>query len=157
MTTIARVEAPYEYKAMNVYVTAKVYLAWWAAALSRKLPEGMTVNAVSPGSVPATNFARNMSTPMRILFPVMMTLMKPFGMAGSVAQGARRYLDAANFDDKTTGKFFASPPGKMVGKLVEQQEPHFFDQGNQQASWNVIARLAGIDYPTAQIDAARAS
>ena len=149
LETIARVEPPYAFKPLNAYVTAKVMVAWWAAALARRLPQGMTVNAVSPGSVPATNFARNMSLPMRIMMPLMMNLMRPFGMSGSVAQGARRYLDAANFDDDLTGKFFASPPGKLVGKLQVQRESHFFDEEGQEASFNVISRLAGVGFPAA--------
>ncbi len=150
LTTIAKVQSPYKYNPMNAYVTAKVYVAWWAAALSRKLPKGITVNAVSPGSVSATNWARNAPLPLKIFMSgVMSPVLRLFGQAGTVSQAARRYLDAANFDDKTTGKFFASPPGKGVGKLEEQKEAHFFEQKSQEASWNVISRLAGIAYPTA--------
>ncbi len=151
LTSIARVEAPYEYKAMDVYVTAKVYVAWWAAALSRKLPKGMTVNAVSPGSVPATNFARNLGFPMRFVMTKLMPIFGSLiGMVSSVGDGARRYIDAISFDDQTTGKFYASMPGKMIGQMTEQKDAHFFNEEHQEASWNVIARLAGIDYPVAE-------
>ena len=82
------------------------------------------------------------------MFTGLMKLIGPlFGMAGSVSDAARRYVDAANFDATTTGKFFASPPGKLVGKLEEQKEAHFFNEQHQEASWNVIAQLAGTDYP----------
>ena len=38
--------APAEHKAGDTYATAKVFVAWWAAVLADRLPEGMTVNAV---------------------------------------------------------------------------------------------------------------
>jgi NAD(P)-dependent dehydrogenase (short-subunit alcohol dehydrogenase family) len=149
LETIARVQAPYDFQPMNAYVTAKVYVAWWAAALSRKLPQGMVVNAVSPGSVPTTNFARNQSFLMRrVMMPMMGTVGSMFGMAAPVSAGAQRYIDAGNFDDNTTGHFFASPPGKMVGPMEIQKSPHFLDRTSQDAAWNVIVRLSGgVDYP----------
>ena len=36
-----RMEAPAEYKPGDTYATAKLFVAWWAAELSRRLPEGM--------------------------------------------------------------------------------------------------------------------
>lgn len=144
--TIARYQAPYNASMMSIYVTAKVYVAWWAAALSRKLPAGMVVNAVSPGSVPATNFGRNMPFLMRkVMFP----MMKFMGMAQSLSDGARRYIDAGDFNDNTTGHFFASAPGKMIGKIEIQKDSHFLNQTHQDAFWNVIVRLAGEVEPVA--------
>ena len=70
-------------------------------------------------------------------------MMKLFGMAGSVADGAQRYIDAGDFDDSTTGHFFASPPGKVVGPLEIQQDAHLLDQSSQEAFWHVIVRLTG--------------
>ena len=48
-----------KYKPATAYSNAKLYVAYWAAELAQKLPAGMTVNAVSPGSAPDTNAARN--------------------------------------------------------------------------------------------------
>ena len=56
LEAIARYQPPYEANAMSIYVTAKVYVAWWAAALARRLPQGMVVNAVSPGQCPNHQF-----------------------------------------------------------------------------------------------------
>jgi NAD(P)-dependent dehydrogenase (short-subunit alcohol dehydrogenase family) len=148
LETIARVQPPYDDTAMSIYVTAKVYVAWWAAALSRKLPAGMIVNAVSPGAVPGTSFARNMSSLMRFMMgPVMSTLGSLVGMNGSSSDGARRYIDAGDFDDKTTGHFYASAPGKMTGSIEIQKDSHFLNQVHQDAFWNVLVRLTGgLDY-----------
>ncbi len=147
----ARIEPPYKFQAMDAYVTAKSYVAWWAAALARLLPAGMTVNAVSPGSAPATNFARNMPWFVRKLMPAMMALVgSRMGIAGPVAKAAQRYLDVASFDDETSGQFFASPVGKMVGELEIQRSPHLLDHDKQDAGWQAITRLAGgIGYPVA--------
>jgi hypothetical protein len=109
----------------------------------------MVVNAVSPGSVPSTSFVRNQSFLMRRVMPAMMgSVGKMFGMAGPISAASQRYIDAGNFDDNTTGHFFASPPGKAVGPLEIQKNAHFLDRSFQDAAWNVIVRLAGgVDYP----------
>ena len=72
-----------------------------------------------------------------------------FGMAQPVSAGAQRYIDAGSFDDDTTGHFFASAPGKMVGPMEIQKNPHFLNRTYQDAAWNVIVRLSGgVDYPS---------
>src|SRR5579871_730966 len=38
-----------KYKPNNAYADAKLIIAWWVAALARRLPSGMAVYAVSPG------------------------------------------------------------------------------------------------------------
>ena len=60
-----RMEPPATYKPGDVYATAKVFVAQWAAELATRLPEGMTVVTVSPGSAPDTNAARNANFFMR--------------------------------------------------------------------------------------------
>ena len=48
-----------KYEANRAYADAKLVVAWWAAALARRLPSGMAVYAVSPGSAPDTKAVRN--------------------------------------------------------------------------------------------------
>ena len=50
---------PANYKAADTYATAKMFVAWWTAQLANRLPDGMTVNTVSPGSTPDTNAINN--------------------------------------------------------------------------------------------------
>ncbi len=145
LEAIARYQPPYQASAMSIYVTAKVYVAWWAAALARRLPAGITVNAVSPGSVPATSFGRNLPFLMRHL---MGPTMKLLGMSQSLEDGARRYIAAGDYDDHTTGHFFASRSGKVVGPVAIQQDAHFLDEASQEAFWKVITRLVGEAKPT---------
>lgn len=133
-------EAPAEYKPSDVYATAKMFVVWWAAELARSLPEGMTVNAVSPGSTPETNAARDAPFYMRY---VMMPVFKLIpGMSHSVADGAGRYLEAAGYGPEITGKFFASRPKKMTGSLVEIHSDNLDNPAAQPALMNVTARAA---------------
>ena len=47
-----------KYEPNRAYADAKLVVAWWAAALARRLPSGMAVYTVSPGSAPDTQAAR---------------------------------------------------------------------------------------------------
>jgi NAD(P)-dependent dehydrogenase (short-subunit alcohol dehydrogenase family) len=150
MKAIIRHEKPYvQDKVMDQYVTAKTFSAWWSAVLSRKLPYGMVVNTVSPGSVPSTNYARHQGMMMRkVMMPMMNYVGRFFGMAGSIKEASKRYVDAGQFDAENTGHFYASKPGKLVGKLEIQMNPHFLNREYQEAGWNAIVAVSGgIDYP----------
>src|SRR5271166_4016401 len=59
-----------KYEPNRTYADAKLIIAWWTAALARRLPAGMAVYAVSPGSAPDTRATRNAG-------PVMKSLMIP--------------------------------------------------------------------------------
>ena len=148
MDAVARGEQPESFSSNGVYANAKLWVAWWAAALSRLLPDGMVVVAVSPGSAPGTTFARNMSAPMRLVMVRMLKIVGPlFGMAGSVEQGAKRYVDAGDFATDASGKFWASPPGKAVGPMEVQTQTHFADEALQEAAWHSVVRLTGTGMP----------
>ena len=60
-----------KYQPNRAFADAKLIAAWWAAALARRLPTGMAVYAVSPGSTPATNAVRNVGTIMKwVMIPL---------------------------------------------------------------------------------------
>ncbi len=143
-----RMQAPAKYKTGDTYATAKVYVAWWVAELARLLPDGVAVNAVSPGSTPDTDAIRNAPFYMRAFMVPILKLLP--GMSHSVADGAARYLEVADYDRSITGKFFASKPKKMTGPLEEMQMDHFTNDAAQTALWKVTSRVAGgVSYPTA--------
>jgi NAD(P)-dependent dehydrogenase (short-subunit alcohol dehydrogenase family) len=48
-----------QYVPNNAYADAKLVIAWWVAALARRLPSGMAVYAVSPGGATATKVVRS--------------------------------------------------------------------------------------------------
>jgi len=143
---------PAKYVPMNAYAMAKLYVAWWSSSLSKKLPNGIMVNAVSPGSVPATNFARDQPWAMKhIMLPIMKLIGPSMGMAGPVSEAGKRYLDAAHYGKEDSGKFYASPPKKLVGKLEEQYTTLLQDEAKQEEGYKLIVELAGgIDYGNGQ-------
>lgn len=147
---LARIQGPYAYVSFNEYVSAKLVVAWWAAALSRKLPAGMTVNAVSPGSAPASSFGRDAPWMMRVFMMPMMKVVGPLmGMAGSVESAARRYLDAADLGDDETGHFYATAHRKkLVGPVGIQRWPEYFvDEASQEAGFEAVVKLTGMGFP----------
>ena len=136
-----RMDPPASYKPSDTYATVKMFAAWWAAELASRLPAGITVNVVSPGSTPDTNAIRNAPLYMR-------KLMVPFfkfipGMSHTVADGAARYLAAAEYGPDVSGKFFASPPKKMTGPLTEVRMDHLDNPAAERAVWTVTTRTAG--------------
>ncbi len=134
-----RMEPPAKYNPSDVYTTAKMFVVWWAAELARSLPDGMTVNAVSPGSTPDTNASRNAPFYMRYLMLPVLKFVP--GMSHSLEDGAGRYLEAAGYGDEITGKFFASPPKKMTGPLVEIHKDHLENRAAQQALLTVTSKV----------------
>ena len=127
----------------------KLIVAWWAAALSRKLPAGITVNAVSPGANLSTSFARDAPTAVRLIMMPMMKLLGPImQMNGSIDKGARRYLDAAEYADDDTGHFYATAERKkLVGPIGVQTWPDYFtDHASQEAAFDVLVALTGVGF-----------
>lgn len=142
-TSLIRHDGPLKYKPSAVYATAKLFVAWWASALAEQLPEGTTVNAVSPGSAPGTDAGRNANFFMRrIMIPVMKKAPKRLGMAAPVAVAAERYTDAVRFGPEVTGGFFASAPKKMTGPLHRVDLPHVVDRTSRDAAWKATVAVA---------------
>ena len=57
-----------KYVPNNAYADAKLIIAWWTAALGRRLPSGMAVYAVSPGGATGTNVVRSAGWALRHIF-----------------------------------------------------------------------------------------
>ena len=86
-----------KYEPNRAYADAKLVVAWWAAALARRLPSGMAVYAVSPGSAPDTNVRRGSAGPvLKWLMVSAMVKLIP-GMSQTPETAARRYLQASEF------------------------------------------------------------
>lgn len=151
---IVRAAEPYAYANMPHYATVKTFVAWWAAALARRLPEGMVVVSVSPGSAPDTGAMRNQSRIFQFVMGIMMRLFGSLlGLGAPVATAARRYLDAIDYGPDASGKFFASRAGKMIGPVVEQRQDHILDLDSQEALWRAAVQLggAGADAPLREV------
>ena len=127
------------------YADAKLVIAWWVAALARRLPSGMGVYAVSPGAATATRASRQAGLAVKYLFVPIANLIP--GMNQTPETAARRYLQASEFDTDVSGQFFASAKGKLSGPMEAQRQPHLHDRASQDAAWQAVVKVSGVDLP----------
>jgi NAD(P)-dependent dehydrogenase (short-subunit alcohol dehydrogenase family) len=133
-----------KYVPNNTYADAKLIVAWWVAALARRLPSDMAVYAVSPGGATATNVVRHAGLALRLLFIPMANLIP--GMNQTPETAARRYLQASEFGTDVSGQFFASAQGKFSGPIEVQLHPHLHDRVSQEAAWQAVVKVSGVDF-----------
>jgi NAD(P)-dependent dehydrogenase (short-subunit alcohol dehydrogenase family) len=133
-----------KYQANRAYADAKLLVAWWAAALARRLPPGMAVYAVAPGSAPDTKASRNAPAILKYLFIPIVKLLP--GMTQTPEVAARRYSQASKFGTDLSGEFFASAPKKLTGPMEAMRQPHLHDRANQEAAWQAIVKVSGSDF-----------
>ena len=135
---VTRFEEPLKFKPTTAYASAKLFVAYWSAALARRLPAGMTVNAISPGGAASTNAGRNANFVMRYFMMPVFKFMP--GMMAPVSEAASRYIEAAGYSEQVNGQFFASAPKKMTGPLHKVELAHVHDRDSQEATWDAIVR-----------------
>ena len=133
-----------KYVPNRAYADAKLIIAWWAAALARRLPSGMAVYAVSPGSAPDTQAVRNAGPALKWLMIPLVKLIP--GMTQTPETAARRYLQASEFGTDVSGQFFASAPKKLTGPIEAMRHPHLHDRANQEAAWQAVVKVSGVDF-----------
>ena len=133
-----------KYAPNNAYADAKLIIAWWTAALARRLPAGMAVNAVSPGGATDTKVVRNAGPLLKYLFIPIVNLIP--GMNQTPETAARRYLQASEFGTDVSGQFFASAQGKFSGPIEAQRQPHLHDRASQEAAWQAVVNVSGVDF-----------
>ncbi len=132
-----------KYVPNNTYADAKLIIAWWSAALARRLPSGMAVYAVSPGGATATKVVRSASPLLKYLFIPIVNLIP--GMNQTPETAAGRYLQASEFGTDVSGQFFASAKGKFSGPIEVQRQPHLHDRASQEAAWEAVVKVSGAD------------
>jgi NAD(P)-dependent dehydrogenase (short-subunit alcohol dehydrogenase family) len=132
-----------KYVPNNTYADAKLIIAWWTAALARRLRSGMAVYAVSPGGATATKVVRSASPMLRYLFIPIVNLIP--GMNQTPETAASRYIQASEFGTDVSGQFFASAKGKFSGPIEVQQQPHLHDRASQEAAWQAVVKVSGVD------------
>jgi NAD(P)-dependent dehydrogenase (short-subunit alcohol dehydrogenase family) len=132
-----------KYVPNNAYADAKLIIAWWTAALARRLPSGMAVYAVSPGGATATKVVRSASPVLKYLFIPIVNLIP--GMNQTPETAASRYLQASEFGTDASGQFFASAQGKFSGPIEVQRQPHLHDRASQEAAWQAVVKVSGAD------------
>ena len=127
----------------NAYADAKLIIAWWVAALARRLPSGMAVYAVSPGAATDTKVVRSASPVLKYLFIPIVNLIP--GMNQPPETAASRYIQASEFGTDVSGQFFASAKGKFSGPIEVQRQPHLYDRASQEAAWQAVVKVSGVD------------
>ena len=132
-----------KYVPNNTYADAKLIIAWWTAALARRLPSRMAVYAVSPGGATATKVVRSASPVLKYLFIPIVNLIP--GMNQTPETAASRYIQASEFGTDVSGQFFASAKGKFSGPIEVQHEPHLHDRASQEAAWQAVVKVSGVD------------
>lgn len=135
-----------KYVPNNAYADAKLIIAWWVAALARRLPSGMAAYAVSPGGATATKVVRSASPMLRFVFIPIVNVIP--GMNQTPETAASRYIQASEFRVDASGQFFASAKGKFSGPIEVQREPHLHDRANQEAAWRAVVKVSGVDLPS---------
>ncbi len=135
-----------KYGPNRAFADAKLIIVWWVAALARRLPSGMAVYAVSPGSAPDTKAVRNAGPAVKWLL-IPLTKLIP-GMSHTPETAAHRYLQASAFGTDVSGQFFASAPKKLTGPIEAMRHPHFHDRANQEAAWQAVVKVSGVDLST---------
>ncbi len=107
----------------------------------------MEVYACIPVGATDTNVVRNAGHLMKYLFIPMVNLIP--GMNQTPETAARRYLQASEFGTDVSGQFFASAQGKFSGPIEAQRHPHLHDRASQEAAWQAVVNVSGVDlsYP----------
>ena len=137
-----------KYEPNRAHADVKLLVAYWAAALARRLPAGMAVYAISPGSTPDTMGIRNAGPALKWLLVPIVKLIPCMSHTPAIA--ARRYLQGLVFGTDVSGQFFASPSRKFTGPLEAMQHPHLHDHANQESAWEAIVDVSGADLPQRQ-------
>lgn len=133
-----------KYAPNRAYADAKLIVAWWVAALARRLPSGMAVYAVSPGAATATKVSRQAGLAVKYLFMPIANIIP--GMNQTPETAARRYLQASEFGTDLSGQFFASAEGKFSGPMEVQLHPHLHEGANQEAAWQAVVNVSGVEF-----------
>ena len=133
-----------KYVPNNAYADAKLIIAWWVAALARRLPSGMAVYAVSPGGATDTKVVRSAGPMLKYLFIPIVNLIP--GMNQTPETAARRYIQSSEFGTDVSGQFFASAQGKFSGPIEVQRHPHLHDRASQEAAWQAVVKVSGVDF-----------
>jgi hypothetical protein len=107
----------------------------------------MAVYAISPGASNATNVARNVGPLLKYLMIPIVNLIP--GMNQTPETAARRYLQASEFGTEVSGQFYASAQGKFSGPIETQRHPHLHDRASQEAAWQAVVKVSGVDFSSA--------
>ena len=87
---------------------------------------------------------RSASPLLKYLFIPIVNLIP--GMNQTPETAADRYIQASEFATDVSGQFFASAPRKLTGPIEAMWQPHFHDRANQEAAWQAVVKVSGVDF-----------
>lgn len=126
------------------YGQVKYIGALWMAALARRHPHTRLLT-ISPGNTSGTAAVDKLPVVMRVLikYLIMPVVMPLLGVIHSLDTGARRIVDAPDNQNIPSGSFYASPAGKVVGRLVDQaaQQPGLKDTEVQEHAYEAVHKF----------------
>eukprot|EP01128_Nolandella_sp_AFSM9_P010304 TRINITY_DN7096_c0_g1_i1.p1 TRINITY_DN7096_c0_g1~~TRINITY_DN7096_c0_g1_i1.p1 ORF type:complete len:321 (+),score=104.04 TRINITY_DN7096_c0_g1_i1:47-1009(+) len=127
---------------MARYSTVKMLSNLWVFKMAQLVSDDIKVTAVSPGSVMGTSYVSSgetgfMMKAMRFMADT--TLGFWMGMTQTPEDGAMNYINAADSD--ANGKFFCSPPGKLVGAAVDNTNLVLNDKPLVDAFWTALLKV----------------
>ncbi len=100
------------------FAQAKYIGALWMASLARQHPDRRFIT-VSPGNTTGTGAASGLPLPMRVAAKYVMPAL---GLSHKLDVGAKRLVDGVTDRALSSGVFYASPPNKLKGPLVNQAD-----------------------------------
>ena len=120
----------------RAYKNSKLAVLWFTYELQRRLPAGLTVNAVCPGFVPATAAASTSGLQHWLLLHVLPHL--SFATSVDAATDALVFVAVDPSLDGVGGAFFGE-------RHPIQSSPESHDTALARRFWDMASRLTGLD------------
>ena len=135
-----------KYVPNKAYADAKLIIAWWVAALARRLPSGMAVYAVSPGARPTPRRCETLARLEVSVDPNREPHSRHESDAGDRGPSVPPGVGVRNRRLRAILRLGAK---KFTGPIEAMRHPHLHDRANQEAAWQAVVKVSGVDlsYP----------
>ncbi len=134
----------------NAYADAKLIIAWWTASAAGPPASRRhgRVRRIARWGDRHQGGAKRWPVVEVSVYPDREPHSRHESDAGD-RHPARRYLQASEFGTDVSGQFFASAQGKFSGPIEAQRHPHLLDRASQEAAWQAVVKVSGVDlsYP----------
>ena len=136
-----------KYVPNRAYADAKLIIAWWVAALARRLPSGMAVYAVSPGARDRHQGGAKRWLGLEVsVYPNREPHSRHESDAGDRGPSIPPGIGVRN---RRLGAILRLGSKKLTGPIEAMRHPHFHDRANQEAAWQAVVKVSGVDFSSA--------